>query len=90
MPYAKAYIPGMRTTSASHFRKNLAAELDRVAADHEPLVVHRSGSKPSVAIIPLERLEMDETDYLLSTQANRKALLESIKQADEGKLIEFK
>jgi antitoxin YefM len=79
----------MRTMSASHFRKNLAAELDRVAADGETLIVHRSGNRPGVAIVPLDRYQMDETDYLLSTKANRKALLESIKQANAGELIEF-
>jgi hypothetical protein len=31
--------------------------------------------------------EQDETDYLLQSDANRKVLLESIKQADLGKLV---
>jgi len=29
----------MRTTSYSHLRKNLAAVLDSVAADHEPIII---------------------------------------------------
>jgi|HubBroStandDraft_5_1064220.scaffolds.fasta_scaffold1692396_1 hypothetical protein len=32
--------------------------------------------------------EMDETDYLLASEANRKALEESLKNVEEGKLIE--
>jgi len=31
--------------------------------------------------------EMDTTEYLLSTEANRKALQESIEQANRGELI---
>ncbi len=31
---------------------------------------------------------MDETEYLLSTEVNRKALEESLKNVEEGKLIE--
>lgn len=80
----------MRSTSATTFRKNLATELDRVAEDGEALLVHRNGKKPSVLIIPLGDYEWDETDYLLSTPANAKRLTESIQQAKEGKLVEFK
>lgn len=31
--------------------------------------------------------EMDETEYLLASEPNRKMLLESIKQAERGELI---
>ena len=31
--------------------------------------------------------EQDETEYLLASEANRKVLLESIKQAERGELI---
>ena len=38
--------------------------------------------------VPYEREpEMDETEYLLSTEANKKALYESMAQIKEGKLI---
>jgi uncharacterized membrane protein YkoI len=34
--------------------------------------------------------EMDTTDYLMSNEANRKSILESIAQADRGELIKVK
>lgn len=33
----------------------------------------------------LTREKMDETEYLMASEANRKKLLESIQQANEGK-----
>ena len=33
--------------------------------------------------------EMDETEYLLSTEANRKHLFDSIKELEEGKAVTF-
>ncbi len=32
---------------------------------------------------------MDETEYLMSTEANRKSLLESIKQIQEGDVVKI-
>lgn len=37
--------------------------------------------------VSTEPAEMDTTEYLLSTEANRKALQESIEQANRGELI---
>jgi hypothetical protein len=38
--------------------------------------------------VPYEKEpEMDETEYLLSTEANKRALYESMTQIKEGKLI---
>ncbi len=41
------------------------------------------GKTISITVEP----EMDETEYLLSSEANRKILLESIKQAENGDLV---
>ena len=45
------------------------------------------GSK-SISIIIEE--EPDETEYLLKSEVNRKALFESIQQVEDGKLIKVK
>jgi len=34
-------------------------------------------------------VDIDETEYLLQTQANRDMLMKSIKQAEEGNLISY-
>ncbi len=80
------YIHFMRSTSASDFRKNLTAELDKVLESREPLIVHRYGKKAPVVVVPLEDFEgMDATDYLMSNPANRERLLKSMAEADAGK-----
>jgi PHD/YefM family antitoxin component YafN of YafNO toxin-antitoxin module len=41
------------------------------------------GKTISITVEP----EMDETEYLLSSEANRKMLIESIKQVENGDLV---
>ena len=80
----------MRNTSSTRLRQNLSAELDRVIADGEPLIVHRNGNKGAVVMVPLGKFEMDETDYLLSSPANAKRLMDAIRSLDAGKTVPFK
>jgi antitoxin YefM len=76
----------MRATSFTNFRKNLAAEIDSVNDDHEPVIITREGGKPSAVMMSLEDFaSWQETSYLLSNPANAKRLLESIAELDAGK-----
>jgi len=70
----------MQSTSYSALRKNLAAMLDRVAADHEPVVITRDKGKPAAVLMSLE-----ETRYLLRSPANAERLLGSISELEQGK-----
>ena len=64
--------------SYSQFRSHLGGYLDKVCDDNLPLVVTRRGGK-SVVVIPEEDyMPMDETAYLLSTEANKEALMEAL------------
>lgn len=45
----------MRVTHVSHFRKNLAMELDRAHDDWEPLLVFRTGGKSAAVVMSLEQ-----------------------------------
>ena len=75
----------MRATSFTNLRKNLAAEIDSVNNDHEPVIITREGGKPSAVLMSLEDFaSWQETSYLLSNPANAKRLLDSIAELDAG------
>lgn len=87
--YAIAYMNAMRATTATDLRKNLAAELDRVEADREPLIIVRTGGKPAAILISLEEFgSWESTQHLLKSPENAKRLRESIAQYEAGKLVE--
>jgi antitoxin YefM len=76
----------MRTTSYSDLRKNLAAMLDAVNADHEPVVITRDKGKPSAVLMSLDDFaSYEETRYLLRSPANAERLLNSVAELDAGR-----
>jgi antitoxin YefM len=78
----------MRATTATDFRKNLAAELDRVHDDQEPLIIVRSGGKPAAVLMSLEEFgSWEATRHLLSSPENAEWLRESIAEYEGGKVI---
>ena len=75
----------MREYSYSQARQNLSSILNSVCDDCEEVYIKRK-SGDRVVIISAEDYEsLKETAYLLSTNANRKQLAESLRQAEEGK-----
>lgn len=77
----------MQVTTVSDFRNNIKEFMDATWDDADYLVVARPKGKNVVVMSEQEFNSWKETMYLLSTEANRKALTESIQQAKEGKLI---
>lgn len=76
----------MRTTSYSDLRKNLAATLDRVTEDHEPVVITRDKGKPAAVLISLEDFaSYEETSYLLQSPRNAERLRVAIQELDAGR-----
>lgn len=76
----------MLVTNISQFRKDLKSYIDRVADDHDTLIVNGNGK--TVVVISLEDYnEMDTTDYLTSNSANKARLDISIQQLNEGKVV---
>ena len=76
----------MRTTSYSDLRRNLATELDRVIADHEPVIITRDRGRPPAVLISLEDLaSYEETRYLLQSPRNADRLLDSIRELEDGR-----
>ena len=77
----------MKTLSSTELRANLSAVMDRVNDDHEPVIVHRAKGKPVVMVSLEDWSSMDETTYLLSSPANKVALMQSIEEGRKGKVV---
>ncbi|MDZ4815733.1 MAG: type II toxin-antitoxin system prevent-host-death family antitoxin [Verrucomicrobiota bacterium] len=66
-------------------RENLASTMDRVCADHDPVIITRNRDQ-AVVMMSLEDYEsLQETAYLLRSPANTKRLLASIESLNSGK-----
>jgi len=77
----------MKTLSSTDLRKNLSKIMDQVNDDHEPVIVTRAGGK-SVIVLSVEDYDaLDETAYLLSSPANRKALEDAIDDLEKGRVV---
>lgn len=75
----------MKTASYSELRQNLAAMLDSVEADHEPVIITRDRGKPAAVLMSLEDFaSYEETQYLLQSPRNAERLLASIAELEAG------
>lgn len=75
----------MLVTNYSELRKNLAQKMDEVLLSHSPMIITRESKQP-VVMVSLEDFNgYQETMYLLRSPANRKRLLQSIKNIKAGK-----
>jgi antitoxin YefM len=76
----------MRTMSFSELRKNLAAMIDQVNDDHEPVVITRDKGEPSAVLMSVEDYaSFEETRYLLRSPANAERLLAATQALDAGR-----
>jgi antitoxin YefM len=81
----------MKAVSYTDAKKNLKALIHQVCKDSEPAVIVGSRTKEQAVLISIEDFQaMEETAYLLSTPANRAHLERSLKQAAEGKLVDYR
>jgi antitoxin YefM len=75
----------MKAISYTAAREKLAATMDKVCEDHDPVVITRNRDQ-AVVMISLEDYEaLQETAYLLRSPANAQRLLESIRDLEEGR-----
>ena len=80
----------MEVLNYTEFRKNLAANLNKVSADSETIIVSRGKGK-NVVLMSLEEYNaLKETIYLTSTKANRKRLDDSIEEMEKGNFEKHK
>ena len=84
--YVNLYEKGMRTTSYSELRRDLAATLDSVADDHAPVIITRERGKPAAVLMSLQDYESyEETCHLLRSPRNAARLLEAIAALNDQK-----
>jgi antitoxin YefM len=75
----------MDAISYTSARANLAATMERVCENHDPVIITRTKA-PSVVMLSLEDFHsLQETAYLLRSPANAKRLFAAIDQLDTGK-----
>ena len=77
----------MKTLSSTALRANLAAVMDQVNDDHEPIIITRAKGRPVVVVSLEDWAQMDETASLLASPANRAQLARAIAELDQGKMI---
>ena len=78
----------MGYVSYTKLRQNLKKHLDSVCESRAPLVVTRQSGEPVVMMSLAEYERLEETLHLLRDPANAERLLQSIREAEQGKLVE--
>ena len=80
-------MSSMKAISYTAARENLASTMERVCADHTPVIITRNRDQ-AVVMLSLEDYEsLEETAYLMRSPANAKRLLEAIHALECGKGI---
>ena len=74
----------METLALSTFRETLKTSLQKVADNHEPMVVKRQRGEDMVVLSLEDYNSMQETLYLFSNAANAAHLLQSKQQLEQG------
>jgi len=73
----------MDAISYTDVRNNLAATLDRVTVDHEPIIITRRGAKAAVLISLDDYNAWQETEYLTRSPANAADLIAAVEEIRE-------
>ena len=73
----------MQVLNYTNLRNNLKAVIDSVSNDKDTVIVNRGDT--NVVIVSLDEYNSwKETEYLMSTEANRSRLAESIERVEKG------
>ena len=82
----------MKAITVSNFRSNLKTYLDEISRDSEIIVIPRNNNERDAIIVMsiAEYNSIKETEYLLSSKANRERLQKSLREAAAGKTRQVK
>ena len=74
----------MKTLNFSYTRQNLAGTLDDVVDNAMPVIVTRQNKEPVVIMSVKDYRALEETVYLMQSEANAKRLNRAIRQLEDG------
>lgn len=75
----------MDTITYTNARQNFKSAMEKVCADHAPLMITRQDAEPVVMMSLADYHAMEETFYLLKSPKNASRLLASIEEVKKGK-----
>jgi antitoxin YefM len=75
----------MEVINYSDTRERLKEVMDRVVADHQPVVISRQKAESVVMVSLADWHAIEETLHLLSTPANATRLQSAIEELDAGR-----
>jgi antitoxin YefM len=79
----------LKVANVSEFRRNLKSYIDGVADRRDTLIVNSNGK--SVVVLSLDDYNaMDETDYLLSSEANKEMMFKAKAQIEANQAVPVK
>lgn len=73
----------MDAISYTEARNNLAATLERVTQDHEPVIITRRNGEAAVLVSLADYNAWQETEYLTRSAANAADLLRAVEELRE-------
>jgi antitoxin YefM len=85
MPTLDIIMSNMTAISYTAARENLASTMDRVCADHAPVIITRNRDQSVVMLSLADYEALEETAYLTRNPVNAKRLLDAMEQLESGR-----